>query len=138
MNEMLDNSWVTMSPDSILEEITSSLVRKDIEPSLVNILSFNEMGSIVKSKFTYPGYYDHRYDKKDRRIHKVEKYDFTKARTNCLKNDVVFKLVRDTVLKGENNKSEVFYILQQKFPLTTKERFNNMWNFVKEEAGRKD
>jgi len=41
------SAWVTVSPDSILEEITYSLVRNDVEPSLVNVKSFNEMGSMV-------------------------------------------------------------------------------------------
>jgi hypothetical protein len=111
LGEQMMTSWVTMTPDSILEEVTLSLVRKDVEPSLVNFQSFNDMGGIVKSKFTYPGFYDHRYDDKDRRIHKIKKYEYAEARQECLSHDKAFKLVRDTVLRGEHNKSKVFFVL---------------------------
>ncbi len=98
MSELILLGWLSADPNTILNEVASSMVRMDVEPRFFTFLSLSNMGKRSETKFTDPY-----FELNDLNT----KYDFKGAKNLELRISKQFDYTMKLLLDGITDKMEM-------------------------------
>lgn len=98
--ELITQGWINATPDVLLKEIETCLVREDVEPRFLTMLPFREMGPCARSKLTKLGHYDYTYDCFNERLEDKAEYNWQTTHKVEKINHAMFQFILKQTLDG--------------------------------------